>query len=395
MTIQSVPLLDLKRLDPELEAELHDAFGRVLKSGHFILGPEVEALEKECAAYCGTEHAVGVSSGTDALLVALMALGVGPGDEVICPTYTFFATAGCVHRTGARPVFVDSSPRCYNVQPEDVAAKIGPRTKAILPVHLFGQCAEMDPILEVARAHGIPVVEDAAQAIGAEYKGRRAGSMGALGCFSFFPSKNLGGLGDGGLVTTNDAALADKLRVLRAHGGKPKYHHHVVGGNFRLDALQAALLRPKLRRLDGWTAKRQANAALYTKLFLETGIAAPFGGGASCGAGCPSCPPSDAPIGLPVACQSRHIHNQYVIRVRGEGRRNGLQTFLKDRKVGTEVYYPVPMHQQKCFAYLEHHAGEFPNAEAAAKESLALPIFPELTEAEIAFVVEQVAAFCK
>jgi len=367
--IKQVPLLDLRRLTPDLELELEDAFRRVLKSGHFILGPEVEALESECAAYLQVKHAIGVSSGTDALLIALMALGIGAGDEVVCPSYTFFATAGTIARTGARPVFVDCDADSYNIEAAAIERAITSRTRALMPVHLFGQSAEMHDILALARARRIPVIEDAAQALGAEYRGKRAGSLGEIGCFSFFPSKNLGALGDAGLVTSNDDALADKLRVLRVHGGKPKYHHSIVGGNFRIDALQAALLRPKLRRLDGWTAARQHNAALYTQLFEAAGL-----GGK---------------LGLPVVRQTRHIFNQYVIRVRGEGRRDHLQAELKRRGIGTEVYYPVPMHQQKCFA---ESAGQqaLPVSELAARETLALPIFPELTEAELRHVAAAV-----
>ncbi len=367
--IKQVPLLDLRRLAPDLKAELEDAFKRVLESGHFILGPEVDALEKECAAYLQVGHAVGVSSGTDALLIALMALGIGAGDEVVCPSYTFFATAGTIARTGARPVFVDCNPDTYNIEADAIARALTPRTRAIMPVHLFGQCAEMDPILALAKERHIPVIEDAAQALGSEYQGRRAGSMGEMGCFSFFPSKNLGALGDAGLVTTNDAALAEKLRVLRAHGGKPKYHHSIVGGNFRIDALQAALLRPKLRRLDGWTAQRQKNAALYTELFTAAAL-------------------GDR-LGLPVVRQSRHIFNQYVIRVPGAGRRDKLQADLKQRGIGTEVYYPVPMHKQKCFSEIAG-AQALPVSELAAQETLAIPIFPELTEAELRHVAATV-----
>ncbi len=363
--IKQVPLLDLRRLAPDLKAELEDAFKRVLESGHFILGPEVDALEKECAAYLQVGHAVGVSSGTDALLIALMALGIGAGDEVVCPSYTFFATAGTIARTGARPVFVDCNPDTYNIEADAIARALTPRTRAIMPVHLFGQCAEMDPILALAKDRHIPVIEDAAQALGSEYQGRRAGSMGEMGCFSFFPSKNLGALGDAGLVTTNDAALAEKLRVLRAHGGKPKYHHSIVGGNFRIDALQAALLRPKLRRLDGWTAQRQKNAALYTELFTAAAL-------------------GDR-LGLPVVRGSRHIFNQYVIRVPGAGRRDKLQADLKQRGIGTEVYYPVPMHKQKCFSEIAG-SQSLPVSELAAQETLAIPIFPELTEAELRHV---------
>ncbi len=394
MTKTSVPLLDLKRLDPELEAEFTAAFQRVMKSGYFILGPEVKALEEECAEYCGAKHAIGVSSGTDALLLALMTLGIGPGDEVICPSYTFFATAGCVWRTGARPVFVDSLPATFNCDPADIERKVTPKTKAIIPVHLFGQCAEMDPILAVAAKHDLAVIEDAAQAIGSEYDGRRAGSLGTFGCFSFFPSKNLGAFGDGGLVTTNDDDLAEQARVLRVHGGKPKYHHRVVGGNFRLDALQAALVRPRLRRLDGATQGRQENAALYTKLFLESGLAAIAPTDAEIVAGSASMP-SNVAITLPPVCQSRHIYNQYVIRIHGEGKRDALRDFLREREIGNEVYYPVPLHMQDCFSELECSTGDFPVANLAALETMAVPIFPELTTEEIGCVVDAIVEFCR
>ncbi len=373
-----VPLLDLRR-EPELDPALEEAFRRVLQSGHYILGPEVEALEAECARYLGVGHALGVSSGTDALLLALMALGVGAGDEVICPTYTFFATAGAIWRLGARPVFVDLDPLTYNCDVAALAAAVTPRTRALVPVHLFGQSADLDPILALAAERGLHVVEDAAQALGSEYKGRRVGGHGAFGCFSFFPSKNLGALGDAGLVTTNDAELAERARILRTHGGKPKYHHHVVGGNFRIDALQAALLRVKLPRLDAYTAARQRNAALYDELLLASGVAARGTG--------------DAPLLLPAVVTTRHIYNQYVVRVSGDGRRDQLRQHLTARGVGTEVYYPVPMHEQRCFAALGHRAGDFPHAEAAARETVALPIFPELREDEIRHVAAAIVAF--
>lgn len=379
---RTVPLLDLTRFDGDFEAEVQAIFLRVLRSGRFILGPEVEALEKECATYVGSRHAVGVSSGTDALLVAQMALGVGPGDEVICPTYSFFATAGSIWRAGARPVFVDIEPRTFNCDPEAVAAAVGPRTKAIIPVHLFGQCADMLPIRETAERHGIAIVEDAAQALGAEYQGKRAGRLGRLGCFSFFPSKNLGGFGDAGLVTTDDDELAEAIRVLRVHGGRPKYFHHVVGGNFRIDALQAALLRAKLRRLDEATRERQANAALYDDLLAETGLAARAGQEGD-----------GSPIARPVNLRDRHIFNQYVIRITEPGARDRVREHLAARGVATEVYYPVPLHLQRCFESLSYRQGEFPVAEKTAKESLALPIFPELRRDEIQYVVEQLAAF--
>ncbi len=393
----NVPLLDLTRYDDDVMDEFRAAFERVLRSGHYILGQEVEAFEQECAEYIGVKHAIGVSSGTDALLLALMTLGIGAGDEVICPTYTFFATAGSIWRMGAKPVFVDSNPVCYNLDPAQIEGKLTKRTKAIMPVHLYGQCAEMDEIMEISRRHGIPVIEDAAQAIGAEYKNRGAGTMGAFGCFSFFPSKNLGALGDAGLLTTNDDELAAKAKILRTHGAEPKYYHKLVGANFRIDALQAALLRVKLRRLKAYTAKRQDNAALYTKLLMESGLAAFNTDVNTCAAHCAfskmDANAAAASLLLPVACQSKHIYNQYVVRVKGAGRRDELRSFLKNKNVATEIYYPVPSHLQECFAALDHAPGDFPVAEAAAAETLALPIFPELTTGEIHYVVEQIVAF--
>ncbi len=353
--ISTVPLLDLKAQYSTIRDEVRQAVDRVLESQHFILGPEVEALEQEIAAYCKCKYAVGVSSGTDAILLALMALGIGPGDEVIMPPYTFFATAGCVARVGARPVFVDIDPSTYNIDPDRIEAAITERTQAIMPVHLFGQMAEMTPILALAERYHLYVIEDAAQAIGSEYTGQRAGSMGQIGSFSFFPSKNLGGIGDGGMVTTNDPALAERMKLLRAHGAQPKYYHKLIGGNFRLDAIQAAVLRVKLKYLDDWTTARQRNAAIYRKLFAEAGI---------------------QDIVLPFeAPNRRHIYNQFVIRTH---KRDALMQYLKEQGIGSEVYYPLPMHLQECFAYLEHEAGEFPASEAAAQESLAVPIYPEL-----------------
>lgn len=364
-----MPLLDLKAQYGVLRDEIRAAMDRVIESQHFILGPEVEALEHEVAAYSQCRHGIGVSSGTDALLVALMAIDLRPGDEVITTPYTFFATAGSIARLGGRPVFVDIDPRTYNLDPAGIEAAITPRTRAIMPVHLFGQMADMDPIMAIAERHGLMVVEDAAQAIGAEYKGRRAGSIGHLGCFSFFPSKNLGGFGDGGMVTTNDAGLADRVKLLRGHGAKPKYYHRMVGGNFRLDALQAAVLRVKLKYLDEWTAGRQRNAATYRQLFAEAG----------------------AQVGLPAdAGHGRHIYNQFVIR---SDRRDALMAHLKAQQVGTEIYYPVPMHLQECFAELGHRAGDFPISEAAAQETLALPIYPELTPEQLRAVVDAVQEF--
>ena len=367
-----IPIYDPR---PEIEAlwdEIHEAIDRVLRSGRFILGPEVETFEEEVAAYSQTKYGIGVSSGTDALLVSLMAIGVGPGDEVITTPYTFFATAGAISRLCAKPVFVDIDPLTYNIDPEKIEAAITPRTKAIIPVHLYGQMADMDSIMEIAERYSLYVIEDAAQAIGAEYKGRRAGSIGHLGCFSFFPSKNLGGFGDGGMVVTNDPDLAEKVRVLRVHGAKPKYHHHVVGGNFRLDALQAAVLRVKLRHLDEWTAARQRNAARYRKLFAEARLLE-----------------GENAITLPHdAGWGRHIYNQFVIRVPKQ--RDALQKYLASRGIGTAVYYPVPLHLQKCFADLGYRPGDFPHSEQAARTTLAIPVYPEVSEEQQARVVSAI-----
>ncbi|MCA8942527.1 MAG: DegT/DnrJ/EryC1/StrS family aminotransferase, partial [Planctomycetes bacterium] len=349
------------------------AFDRVLTSGRYIMGPEVDGLEAEVAEFTGAAHAIGVSSGTDALLCSLMALGIGRGDEVICPTYTFFATAGTIWRTGAKPVFVDVDPATYNTDAERIAAAITERTRVIMPVHLFGQCCDMGPIVELASQKGIRVIEDAAQAIGAKCGDRGAGSMGDFGCFSFFPSKNLGCLGDGGIITTNDADLAEEARIMRIHGGKPKYHHKVVGGNFRLDPLQAAMVRVRLPRLPAETERRRANAARYEELFHAAGIVS----------GDPVDVPSDK-IGLPVKVQPSHIYNQFVIRV-GGGRREALRAALGQHGIGNEVYYPIPMHLQECFAELGHSRGDFPVAERAAEETLALPIFASLTDDELQY----------
>ena len=371
----SVPLLDLTRQPAAITEGLRAAFERVLASGHFIMGPEIEALERECAAYLGARHALAVSSGTDAILLALMALGIGPGDEVICPSYTFFATAGCVWRVGAKPVFVDSLPESYNLDPAAVEAKITAKTKAILPVHLFGQPAELGAILAVAAKHGIPVIEDAAQSIGAKYQDRATGTFGAIGCFSFFPTKNLGALGDGGLVTTEDDALAEAMRTLRVHGSKVKYHHETVGANFRLDALQAAFLRVKLPHLEA------AHAARYTERFLASGLAAfPEKGKA-------------APLLLPFVCQPGHIYNQYVVRV--PGKRDALRDHLKAHGIATEVYYPIPLHLQECFASLGHKPGDLPWSETFARETVALPVFPELRPDEVDAVADALVAFLK
>jgi dTDP-4-amino-4,6-dideoxygalactose transaminase len=378
--ILPVPLLDLQAQYATIRDEISAAVNRVIESQHFILGPEVQALEEEIAAYSQCQYGIGVSSGTDALLVALMALDIQPGDEVITTPYTFFATAGCIARLGAKPVFVDIDPLTYNIDPGQIEAAITERTRAIQPVHLFGQMAAMDSIMAIAERHNLYVIEDAAQAIGAESKGRRAGSIGHLGCFSFFPSKNLGGFGDGGMVVTNDKALADRMKLLRGHGAQPKYYHKVVGGNFRLDALQAAVLRVKLTYLDEWTAGRQQNAETYRRLFVAAGLA----DGTTTGNG-------HYPMGLPYAVpDSRHIYNQFVIRCT---RRTELMDYLKRRQIGCEIYYPGPMHTQECFADLGYCTGDFPMSEQAAQVTLALPIYPELSQPMIEAVVHVIAEF--
>ena len=381
-----VPLLDLKAQYLAIKPDIDRVVAEVMEAQHFILGPQVQECEKEIAKYSQCAHGIGVSSGTDALLICLMAEGIGPGDEVITTPYTFFATAGAVARVGAKPVFVDIDPTTYNLDPAQIAAQITPRTRAIIPVHLYGQMADMDAVLEIARKHGLVVIEDAAQAIGAEYKGRRAGSIGDYGCFSFFPSKNLGAAGDGGMVVTNDAARAERLMRLRAHGSKPKYYHKVVGGNFRLDTLQAAIVAEKLKHLDGWTDARQRNAARYDRLFADSGLRI---ADSSCysanGAG------NGAPqLYLPKTRMNRHIFNQYIIRT---PQRDALKTALQEKGVGTEIYYPVPMHLQECFASLGHSAGAFPASESAANETLALPIYPELSEEQARYVVQCVVEF--
>jgi dTDP-4-amino-4,6-dideoxygalactose transaminase len=387
----SVPLLDLRAQYLSIKPEIDAAIAEVCQSQKFILGPHVKALEEAIAKYSGCGFAVGVSSGTDALLVSLMAEGIGPGDEVITTAYSFFATAGCIARLGAKPVFVDIDPVTYNIDPARIEEGCTNRTKAILPVHLYGQMADMDPIVDIARRHRLAVVEDGAQAIGAEYGRRRAGSIGHYGCFSFFPSKNLGAFGDGGMVVTNDPERADRLRVLRAHGSKPKYYHKHVGGNFRLDTLQAAIVLAKLEHLDEWTAKRQSNASRYNVLFDGSGLVregivqlpgvASFSGtrgeGRRTG--------DESPGG-------RHIFNQYVVRV---PRRNELQAFLKEKGIGTEVYYPLPLHLQECFAYLGQRTGDLPESEKAANETLAIPVYPELSDDHARFVVDSIAAFYK
>jgi dTDP-4-amino-4,6-dideoxygalactose transaminase len=364
----NVPLLDLKAQYASIKTEVDAAIAEVFESQHFILGPKVEQCEKAIAAYSACSHAIGMSSGSDALLACLMSENIGPGDEVITTPYTFFATVGAISRLGATAVFVDIDPKTYNIDASQIASKVTAKTRAIIPVHLYGQMADMDAVMRVANDRGLVVIEDAAQAIGAEYKARRAGSIGHYGCLSFFPSKNLGAAGDAGMVVTNDGQRADKLRCLRGHGAKPKYHHRIVGGNFRLDAIQAAVVSAKLPHLDDWTAARQRNAKRYDRLFAEAGL----------------------PIGLPTVAANRHIFNQYVVRVAA---RDELQAFLQKKGIGTEVYYPVPMHLQDCFSYLGYKAGAFPESEGAAKESLALPVYPELTEAQAQFVVDCVCEF--
>ncbi len=368
-----VPLLDLSRQYVPLQDELEAALIRVARSGRYILGPEVEALENEIAPHCGTRHAIGVSSGSDALIVALMALGVGAGDEVVTTPFTFFATAGAIHRLGATPVFVDIDPVTYNLDLTRLEEALTPRTKAVVPVHLFGRMVEMDALQAVCAPRGIPVVEDAAQSIGSEDgAGHRAGNAGALGCFSFFPSKNLGAMGDGGLVATNDDELAERCRRLRAHGSKPKYYHSIVGGNFRLDPMQAAVLRVKLPHLDRWHAARKANADRYRTLFAAHAAQL------------------DGNVGLPEEGPGRHIYNQFVIRVK---HRDELKSTLAEKGIGTEIYYPLSLHEQACFAYLGCKKGDFPEAERAAAETLALPIFPELSDAEARYVVDVIAEY--
>lgn len=379
--MKSVPLLDLRRGRSGLALELTAAFERVLESGQYILGPEVEAFETECARYLGAEHAIGVSSGTDALVVSLMALGIGPGAEVICPAYTFFATAGSIHRVGARPVFVDSQSHGFNLDPADVERKLTPNTRAIIVVHLFGECAPMQPLLALAKARGIVLIEDAAQAFGAEHQGQRAGTFGDVGCFSFFPSKNLGGFGDGGLVTTNSSALSERIRTLRAQGAKTKHQHDIVGGNFRLDALQAALLRVKLRHLDEYTAARRRNAGLYEAHLLSSRFSSRAGAENAA-----------TQLVLPSTDKAHHVFNQYVVRTRASAR-DRARKYLLEMGIGTEIYYPVPLHLQPCFSQFGHKEGDFPVAEGAARESFALPIFPELTSAEIESVSEALLSF--
>ncbi|UCH30844.1 MAG: DegT/DnrJ/EryC1/StrS family aminotransferase [Myxococcales bacterium] len=364
-------MLDVAAQNEPLTERLIEKAAEVIRSGRFILGAEVEAFESEVADYIGVEHAVGVSSGTDALLVALMALGIGPGDEVITTPFSFFATAGCIARVGATPVFVDIEPGTFNIDAHRVAGAITDRTRAIVPVHLFGQACDMEALLAVSKKHDLPIIEDAAQAIGTQSPVGAVGSLGAYGCFSFFPSKNLGGFGDAGLVTTTEGSLAEKVRVLRAHGGKPKYHHAVIGGNFRLDALQAALLRVKLPELRGWTEDRRRNAERYDAAFASAGL------------------PDDL-LRTPSRRLEGHIYNQYVIRT---SRRDDLQAHLRAQQIATAIYYPVPLHRQECFAYLGYEQGALPESERASAEALALPIFAGLGEGRQERIIEAVVGF--
>jgi dTDP-4-amino-4,6-dideoxygalactose transaminase len=377
-----VPLLDLKKQYESIRPAVMAATEEVYRSQQFILGPKVKELEDKIAAYCQCRFAVGVSSGTDALLVSLMTAGIGRGDLVITTPYTFFATVGCIARVGAKPVFIDIEPDSFNMDPSRLRAALAEmdkdqraRLKAVMPVHLYGQCADMEPILGLAREYGLDVIEDAAQAIGSEYAFedgavKRAGSMGNYGCFSFFPSKNLGAFGDGGMVTTNSQEIYERLLIMRGHGAKPKYYHKVIGGNFRLDALQAAILSVKLDHLDEWTTRRQENAARYRTLFEKAGL---------------------KEVKLPLEKGKRHIYNQFVIMVKG--RRDELRQFLDGKGVGTEVYYPLPLHIQECFSYLGCTADEFPVSVEAAERSLALPIFPELSPDQIGYVVDNICEF--
>ena len=370
-----VPLLDLQAQYAPLKEEMQEAVLRVLDSQQFIMGPDVAALEAEIADYTGARHAVACASGSDALLLALMALDIGSGDEVITTPYSFFATAAGIARLGARPVFVDVEPATYNFDVSKIEAAVTERTRAIMPVHLYGQCAEMDALMEVSRRHDLPIIEDAAQAIGAEDHEQQAGVMGTIGCFSFYPSKNLGAAGDAGMMTTNDDALAERLRSLRVHGSREKYRHELLGVNSRLDSLQAAVLRVKLPHLDSWSDARRANAVRYDRLFEDAGL--------------------NEEIGLPFVRENvRHIFNQYVIRVRNT-RRDALAEHLKQSGVGTDIYYPIPLHLQACFSYLGHEEGDFPEAERAARESLALPIYPELTAEQQSYVVETIREFIR
>jgi dTDP-4-amino-4,6-dideoxygalactose transaminase len=369
-----VPLLDLSEQNAKLRPEIEAALGRVLDTNAFILGGEVRSLEGELAEYCGAKYAVGCASGSDALVLALMAVGVEAGDEVITTPYSFFASVSAITRLGATPVFADIDPETYNIDAARIEEKITSKTKAIEPVHLYGQCSDMDALLTISEKNGIPIVEDAAQAIGAEDKGRRAGSMGAAGCFSFYPSKNLGGMGDGGFCTTNDEATAHKLFALRVHGAEERYYHKWIGLNSRLDGFQGAVLRVKLPHLDAWTEARRANAALYREALDDAESAGHL-----------TLPKERGDV--------RHIYNQFVIRV--PGRRDELRQFLGEKEIGTDIYYPLPLHLQECFAYLGGKKGDLPEAEKAAEETLAIPVFPELKPEQINYVAAAINEFFK
>jgi len=373
-----IPLLDLKAQYQKIKGEVNQAVTDVLESQHFILGPKVSELEEKIAAYSDTRYAVGVSSGSDALLVCLMALDIQPDDEVITSPFTFFSTAGVISRMNATPVFVDIDPVTYNIDPAKVESALTRRTKAMIPVHLYGQCADMDPLIEIAKKYNIAIIEDAAQSIGAQYKGKKAGSMGDMGTFSFFPSKNLGGFGDGGMVVTNDESLYKKLRILRIHGGEPKYYHKFIGGNFRLDALQAAVLIVKLKYLDEWSEARRHNAVYYNQKLLETGLV------------------DKRIIELPASVYENsgdkdyHIYNQYTIRAK---HRDRLRNFLRESDIGTEIYYPLPLHLQECFKELGYLKGDFPEAELASNMVLSLPIYPELSKEQKDYAVKKIKEF--
>lgn len=368
-----ISLIDLPAQYTTIRDEVRAAVDRVFESQHFVLSAEVTALEEEIARYCQTKFAIGCASGSDALLLALMARGVGDGDEVITTPFTFFATASAITRLGARPVFVDIDERTFNINSDLVEKAITTRTRAIVPVHMYGQCADMDPLLEISEKSGIPIIEDSAQAIGAEDRGRRAGSMGQMGCLSFYPSKNLGGAGDGGMVTTNDPDLAERLQMLHVHGENQKYHHKSVGINSRLDALQAAVLRIKLPRLEGWIKARQAKALRYEQLFADAGLTGKL----------------DGPF---VRSDGRHVFHLFVVRVHN-GRRDALRAHLHAQGIGADVYYPVPLHLQECFAYLNYQKGELAVSEQASEETLALPVYPEMSDEQQERVVQTVADF--
>ncbi|MFC5050701.1 DegT/DnrJ/EryC1/StrS family aminotransferase [Rubritalea spongiae] len=388
-----VPLLDVNAQNLPLQDELRATFDRVLQSGRFIMGEEMEAFEREVAEMVGVKHALSVSSGTDAILLALMALGIGEGDEVLCPSFTFFATAGCIARTGATPVFVDSCPVCFNIDLEDAAKKRTAKTKAIVPVHLFGQAADMDAVMSFAAEHSLKVIEDGAQAIGAKYKGKSVGSIGDFGAYSFFPSKNLGGFGDGGMLVTNNDSLAEMALMLRNHGMNPKYYHKYVGGNFRCDALQAALLRVKLREYTGYTEKRQANAQYYTEKLLQLeGVVQAQQEDCGCLESQTLKYQADAAkLVLPVAYDhNEHIWNQFTIRVL-DGQRDAFREHLTEKGIGCDTYYPVPLHQQECFADIPKHA--LPVCEQLAQEVISIPIYPELTQGQKDEVISAVQAF--